>query len=703
MKIHIFTLFILLAFLSACSGQPAAQEPGATGENTNVAADQVVVESESSDAAKPLNEQAAAADCTTGTRAITHDFGTACVPENPQRIAVMDLDIAAFMRVLDIEPVALSFPQWNELVAASPEWDESGEAFIADAIDIGIWPHNIESIATSNPDLILAAGVEDYDLLSEIAPTVAFDIYNNNENRWSTFTKYFGNVLNVSDEAQTLIDATNDRIATLGDYIVTEAGNPIVSVVQEWEGTISYGAPYFAYNQIMAQADIARPNNQDLTQAEYEASFDEHWANVSLEQLDTIDAEYLLLLSFAYAESSGNVAELREEPIWAMLDAVQNDQFVAVPWQQWLSFDIYSVNKTIDDLFRIVGHVDPAEAAPNPFSAEATDPSLANQTDGEALNQVPGFPAYAPTPTMLEVVEEREETVLVRHAFGQTEVPKNPERVYTDASTTQIALSLGIEPTGAQYFTTLLEVPELAAQLEGVPELGTNTYDPNLEAIAASQPDLIVVWANIISADDGEQRYEQLSQIAPTLVMLDNPFSYWQQATLDLAAAIGDSAAGADALANYEEQEAALCERIRTVIGDGTVSILDVFGSDIRLFGPGITTPDGVYTPSAFTVWAYRDCQLTPGDEVRELANDQFNANLSRELIPQLQADYLISYVNVAGNGQTTYDELTSSPLWNALPAVQQENAIRVEALDASGYYSALYVLEQVANTLEGN
>lgn len=703
MKKYIVFLFILFAFLAACSGQPAAQDSDVAGETSDVVAEEGVVESETDESNELVNEQTASADCVTGTRAIDHDYGTTCVPENPERIAVMDLDVAAFMRVLDIKPVALSFPQWNELVAASPEWEEAGNAFIADATDIGEWPYNIESVAASNPDLILAAGAEEYELLSEIAPTVAFDIYNNNENSWSTFTAYFGDVLNASDEAQSLIDTTNERITALEDYVATEAGDPTVSVVQEWEGTISYGAPYFAYNQVMAQANIARPEGQAVTQDEYETRFDEYWANVSLEQLNTADAEYLLLLSFAYDESGGTIEELREEPIWAALDAVQNDQFVAVPWQQWLSFDVYSVNKTIDDLFRIVGGVEAAEVAPNPFNAELADSSPTNQIDGEVLSQVPGFPAYAPTPTMLEVVEEREDTVLVRHAFGETEVSKNPARVYTDASTTQIALSLGIEPVGAQYFTTLLEVPELAAQLEGVTELGTNTYDPNLEAIAAAQPDLIVVWANIISADDGEERYEQLSQIAPTLVMLNNPFSYWQQATLDLAAAIGDSAGGVAALDNYEEQEAALCERIRTVVGDGTVSIFDVLGSDIRLFAPGITGPDGAYTPSAFTVWAYRDCQLTPGDEVSELANDQYNANLSLELIPELQADYLISYVNVAGDGQATYDELTSSPLWNELPAVQQDNAIRVEVLDASGYYSALYVLEQFTNALESN
>ncbi|NOK63316.1 MAG: hypothetical protein GFH27_549361n49 [Chloroflexi bacterium AL-W] len=478
MKIQLVSFLIVLVFLTACSGQPAAQDSDAASETSNAVAEEGVVESENNESSKLVDGRTASDDCAPGTRAIDHDYGTTCVPENPERIAVMDLDVAAFMRVLDIKPVAISFAQWNELVAASLEWEEAGNAFIADATDIGEWPYNIESVAASNPDLILAAGVEKYELLSEIAPTIAFDIYHNNENSWSTFTAYFGDVLNASDEAQALVDATNERIAALEAYVATEAGDPTVFVVQEWEETISYGAPYFAYNQIMAQANMARPETQAVIQDEYETSFDEYWANVSLEQLDTVDAEYLLLLSLVYDESGGTIDELREEPIWAALDAAQNDQFVAVPWQQWLSFDVYSVNKTIDDLFRIVGGSEAAEVAPNPFSAEVADSLPTDQTDGEALSQVPGFPAYAPTPTMLEVVEEREETVLIRHAFGETEVPKNPARVYTDALTTQIALSLGIEPAGAQYFTTLLEVPELAAQLEGVPELGDQYLRP---------------------------------------------------------------------------------------------------------------------------------------------------------------------------------------------------------------------------------
>ncbi len=351
--IHFITTLLLLALLAAC----------VPVETADPASDGVMA-----DATSAPEEEASASDCKEGFRTTNHDYGTTCVPVDPQRIAVTDIDIAAFMRLLDIQSVALDMTQWNELVNASPEWGDEGEAFVADAVDLGQWPYNMEAMAAANPDLILAAGVEDYELLSEIAPTVAFNIYDNNENRWSTFAEYFGSVLNAQEETQALIDATNERIAALGDY-ADEVGDPSVSVFSSWDGTVNYGAPYFAYNQIMAQADIERPDNQALTQADYESQFEEYWANVSLERLDTIDADRLLLLSFDWREGD-EVEAFVGEPIWAALEAVQNEQFFAVPGQQWFAFDPYSINKTIDDLIPILGGADPTEVSPNPFLSE---------------------------------------------------------------------------------------------------------------------------------------------------------------------------------------------------------------------------------------------------------------------------------------------------------------------------------------------
>jgi len=114
-------------------------------------------------------------------------------------------------------------------------------------------------------------------------------------------------------------------------------------------------------------------------------------------------------------------------------------------------------------------------------------------TSQSAPPQVPGFPPFAPAPTLLEVIEDRGDTVLVRHALGETEIPKNPERVYTDDAMLEPLVALGIVPVASSYIDAAAMPEALAEQVEG-----KTTIFPynsvNLEAILAAQPDLIVVY-----------------------------------------------------------------------------------------------------------------------------------------------------------------------------------------------------------------
>jgi iron complex transport system substrate-binding protein len=287
--------------------------------------------------------------------------------------------------------------------------------------------------------------------------------------------------------------------------------------------------------------------------------------------------------------------------------------------------------------------------------------------------------------------------------MGETEIPADPQRLYTDASTTQIALSLGLPVVGAQYFTNLLNIPDLAPLLEGVTDLGTNTYQPNFEAILAQQPDLIITWANVATNPDAQQVYDSLSQIAPTIVLNGNPFTYWQQGTRALGDALGRAEQADALLADYETRSAELCEQIRAVIGDETVTIFDVFDGAIRVIGAAAATPDGSVIPPAFTSWAYVDCGLKPGEEVARLTGGGFSASVTLESLSELQADHLIVYTNVASpDAEQVYQSFTDSPLWALLPAVQNNQVYRVDVLDASGYFSALYVLESVADVISG-
>ncbi|MEM8535999.1 MAG: hypothetical protein AAGF95_34550, partial [Chloroflexota bacterium] len=68
MKKHIVLLFILFAFLTACSGQPAGQDSDVAGETSDVVAEESAVESETDESSEVVDGQTASDDCAPGTR-----------------------------------------------------------------------------------------------------------------------------------------------------------------------------------------------------------------------------------------------------------------------------------------------------------------------------------------------------------------------------------------------------------------------------------------------------------------------------------------------------------------------------------------------------------------------------------------------------------------------------------------------------------
>lgn len=122
-----------------------------------------------------------------------------------------------------------------------------------------------------------------------------------------------------------------------------------------------------------------------------------------------------------------------------------------------------------------------------------------------------GSVALAATPSV-EVIEETARNRLIRHEFGETRIPAQPERVVSlTVALTDAILKLGLEaPVGAAPFAGGEYAPYLADDLAEVPKVGNDEYTLNLEAILAQQPDLILLYAfegKIVS----NLTYEQLS------------------------------------------------------------------------------------------------------------------------------------------------------------------------------------------------
>jgi iron complex transport system substrate-binding protein len=357
------------------------------------------------------------------------------------------------------------------------------------------------------------------------------------------------------------------------------------------------------------------------------------------------------------------------------------------------------MHKIIDDLFRIVAEVDPVEVSPNPFLS-----TPAPMTTAEALVetvQVPGFPPFAHPPTMLDVIEDRGDTLVVRHLFGETEIPASPQRIYADGSTFDILLSLGIEPIAANtLYTSELEPPtQLAPLIADLTIYNRGPADP--EIVLSHQPDLILVW-EVALWQGTEGVYDMLSAIAPTIVLNENPYAYWEQATVDIATLLGRSAQAAELLEGYRAFVEEQCALIRSAIGEGeTVTILGALPGQIMLIPPGYTTERG-FVPLAPSRWAYQDCQLVPGDEVVAITGPDGNyAPLSDELIAELQADHLV-VLQIGGGGGAALP-LTESAIWQALPAVQAGNVYFTAIPSNQSYYGALDTFEQFATLFTGS
>ncbi|WP_188456065.1 siderophore ABC transporter substrate-binding protein [Virgibacillus oceani] len=106
----------------------------------------------------------------------------------------------------------------------------------------------------------------------------------------------------------------------------------------------------------------------------------------------------------------------------------------------------------------------------------------------------------------------KSETLTVKHELGETEVPKNPEKVVVfDYGTLDTLDKLGIDVTGVpQSSTTPAYLEKYASDdYENVGSL----KEPDFEKIAEIDPDLIIISGRQSSV------YDQLQELAPTIYL----------------------------------------------------------------------------------------------------------------------------------------------------------------------------------------
>lgn len=232
--------------------------------------------------------------------------------------------------------------------------------------------------------------------------------------------------------------------------------------------------------------------------------------------------------------------------------------------------------------------------------------------------------AAADAPADGDTAPETSGTHDVEHARGTTAVPDDPQRVVTlEPLELDTAVAVGIEPVGAAVASNVTGAPAYL-EADGVEPVGT-VPEPDLEAIAALKPDLILGTEARHS-----ELYEQLSAIAPT-VFIETQADPWRDNALLIGEALGREDEVGDLLAAVDERCEALADEYA------------VDGETVQLIRPRDETTLSLYGPVSFSGSLLECVGFTIPDQ--DWA-DGLQADISPENIRSATADHV--FVTVA-------------------------------------------------------
>jgi iron complex transport system substrate-binding protein len=253
----------------------------------------------------------------------------------------------------------------------------------------------------------------------------------------------------------------------------------------------------------------------------------------------------------------------------------------------------------------------------------------------------------------------------VAHGLGETVIPSMPQRIVATADRDQleVLLAMGIKPVlygfSGDYETSAPWVsPDLLTGLEQSSMPGA--FEPNLEAIAAAKPDLILdAWAD-------EDMYQRLSAIAPTVEIKVESTTTWQEAQRLAGAATGHEDAAEAAIADTEAEIARQAARLAAYTELAVAIAFQDSGELVMI--PGNEIGGRIVTELGMTVLA-----PTGGTSGR------FSLEQMGELLGDADIVLSLDYGSL--------DDQEANPLFRQLPAVREGRYVTISSDLASACY----------------
>ncbi len=263
--------------------------------------------------------------------------------------------------------------------------------------------------------------------------------------------------------------------------------------------------------------------------------------------------------------------------------------------------------------------------------------------------------------------------VTIEHALGAAEITERPERVVTlGMGSAETAIALGVVPVGMEeypwgsdetgYLPWVHE--ELTEQGAELPEQFAGGTELDVEAVLALDPDVVLApWSGVT-----QQQYDQLSEIAPTVVYPEQPWTItWDEQIRTVGAALGEADAAEELVTEVEDQ----------LDGAARPEYADVTFTYVYHGDPGTL---GVFFPDEQRVAMVRALGLTV-DPVVETLRDQEVAGTDSAIISTENAhllddsDLIFTWYSDAD----TRAAVEADPMYGSIPAVARGSVVAVE------------------------
>lgn len=169
--------------------------------------------------------------------------------------------------------------------------------------------------------------------------------------------------------------------------------------------------------------------------------------------------------------------------------------------------------------------------------------------------------------------------ITVTHAQGETTLPGVPEKVVSfDFASIETLEAIGVDVAGLPGSNLPAHLEKYAS--DDYAKVGS-LFEPDYEALAALEPDLIIVAGRSSGA------YEELAKIAPTVDLSNDWADFYGsiQANADIVGQLFDKEAEIDALQAETDAKVDAAKAAAADAGKGLIVLTS--GAEVSAYGPG--------------------------------------------------------------------------------------------------------------------